>query len=98
MPSPFPGMNPFLEQESVWHDFHERFIPLVADLLAAQVDPNYIVKIDEHVYIHELPAEARRFVGRGDIGLAQTPAVAPARSGTAQLAAPAHVLLPHVDL
>ena len=21
MPSPFPGMNPYLEQDDVWHDF-----------------------------------------------------------------------------
>jgi hypothetical protein len=91
-------MNPFLEQESVWHDFHERFIPLVAELLAAQVDPNYIVKIDEHVYIHELPAEARRFVGRGDVAVAEFPASPEPRTGAALLAAPAQVLLPHVDL
>jgi hypothetical protein len=39
MPSPFPGMNPYLEQEDVWHDFHERFIPLVATLLGSQLRP-----------------------------------------------------------
>ena len=27
MPSPFPGMNPYLEQEDAWHDFHESFMP-----------------------------------------------------------------------
>jgi hypothetical protein len=52
-------MNPFLEQDDAWHDFHERFLPLVADLLVAQVRPNYIVKIDEHVYVHEVPPEPR---------------------------------------
>jgi hypothetical protein len=36
MPSPFPGMNPFLEQAAVWHDFHERAIPLMADMLELQ--------------------------------------------------------------
>ena len=49
MPSPFPGMNPYLEQEDVWHDFHERFIPLAATLLGGQLRPRYIVKIDEHI-------------------------------------------------
>jgi hypothetical protein len=33
MPSPFPGMNPYLEQESVWQDFHQTFIPLLRELL-----------------------------------------------------------------
>ena len=47
MPSPFPGMNPYLEQEDAWHDFHEQFIPSVATLLGAQLRPRYIVKVDE---------------------------------------------------
>ncbi len=27
MPSPFPGMNPYLENEYAWHDFHDSFLP-----------------------------------------------------------------------
>ena len=33
MPSPFPGMNPWLEQVDVWHDFHQRFITRIGDAL-----------------------------------------------------------------
>ena len=25
MPSPFPGMNPYLEHEDAWHNFHDLF-------------------------------------------------------------------------
>jgi hypothetical protein len=53
MPSPFPGMNPYLEQDDVWHDFHEAFLPKVRAQITAQLPGHYIVKIDEHVYIHE---------------------------------------------
>lgn len=53
MPSPFPGVNPYLEQETVWHDFHERFCPAAAEFLTVQIRPHFIAKIDEHVYIHE---------------------------------------------
>jgi Protein of unknown function (DUF4058) len=60
MPSPFPGMNPFLEQDDAWHDFHEKIIPKIAERLVVQVRPEYIVKIDEHMYVHELPAEPRQ--------------------------------------
>ncbi len=28
MPSPFPGMNPYLEQDDAWHDFHRWAIGL----------------------------------------------------------------------
>jgi hypothetical protein len=47
-------MNPYLEQDDAWHDFHERFITFVATVLGAQLRPRYIVKIDEHVFVHEL--------------------------------------------
>ena len=101
MPSPFPGMNPYLEQEDVWHDFHERFIPLAATLLGGQLRPRYIVKIDEHIYVHELAAESHRWVGRADVSLGRgspeathEPAPGPA---TGLLEAPAQVRLPAVD-
>lgn len=46
MPSPFPGMNPYLEQDDAWHDFHERLMPALAEALLPQVRPRYIVKLD----------------------------------------------------
>jgi len=48
-------MNPYLEQEDVWHDFHERLIPVMAEILDAQAGPNYIVKIHERIYVHDWP-------------------------------------------
>src|SRR5262249_30145675 len=98
MPSPFPGMNPYLEQETVWHDFHESFMPQVRRILTAQVRPNYIVKIDEHVYIHELPADERHLVGRGDVTLARGQDTTGSQATGATLVAPAQVRLPAVDV
>ena len=72
MPSPFPGMNPYLEQADVWQDFHQSFIPLLRQLLSAQVRPKYLVKIEEQIFIHELPEEQRRLIGRGDIAVSRT--------------------------
>jgi hypothetical protein len=90
-------MNPYLEQDDAWHDFHERFLPLVADLLVIQVRPNYIVKIDEHVYVHEPPPEPRRFIGRSDISVGRAPAPGANRPGVGVLEAPARVGLPALD-
>jgi hypothetical protein len=98
MPSPFPGMNPYLEQERVWHDFHERFLPTAAEAIGAQVDPRYIVKIDEHVYIHELPEGSRQFLGRADIAVTRSPEGGGPRPVAAVLEAPAQVRLPRVDI
>ncbi len=101
MPSPFPEMNPYLEQEDVWQDFHERFIPLVATLLGGQLRPRYIVKIDEHIYVHELGEESRRWVGRADVSVGVgTPEAAHEPvpgAATGLLEAPARVRLPAVD-
>ena len=47
MPSPFPGMNPYLEQADAWQDFHQSFIPLIRGVLKDQVTPKYIVKVEE---------------------------------------------------
>jgi hypothetical protein len=98
MPSPFPGMNPYLEQADVWTDFHDRLIPAIADALVAQVDPDYIVRIQEQLYIHEPAAETRRLIGRGDISAARGEKRSRAQAGTAILKAPAKVELAEVDM
>ena len=88
-------MNPYLEQEDVWHGFHERMISHVSELLVPQVRPNYIVTLDESAYIHELPAEQRRLLGRPDVGVAARSDTAPAAAVAATLpAAPAYGRVP----
>jgi hypothetical protein len=91
-------MNPYIERASVWHDFHERWIPLVAELIGAQVLPRYFVRIDEQRYIHERSGEERRFLGRGDLLVPALSPPSPATVATgAVLEAPAEVRLPAVD-
>ena len=51
MPSPFRGMDPYLEKPSRWPDVHHRFITIAQDLLAPQLRPKYLVRIAERVYI-----------------------------------------------
>src|SRR5205085_11647851 len=95
MPSPFPGMNPYLKHEDVWHDFHGQFITAAANMLAAQVDPNYVVRTDAHLYIHEPDASQRILAGWSDVWVAQRQGQESAASGAiCTLPAPAHVQLP----
>src|SRR3954466_4840651 len=98
MPSPFPGMNPYLEQDDAWHDLHERFLPAAAEALGVQVQPRYIVKIDEHVYVHELPPEPRRLLGRADLSVGQAPEAGPTPAAVELLEAPARIVLPVADI
>ena len=53
MPSPFPGMDPYLENSSMWPDFHNRLIVAIADEISAQVRPRYYVAIEKRVYLSE---------------------------------------------
>ncbi|MBC7820942.1 MAG: DUF4058 family protein, partial [Planctomycetaceae bacterium] len=70
MPSPFPGMNPYLEQPSAWQDFHQAFITHIRESLSEQVRPGFFVKIEEFVFIHE-PSddERRKMLGRPDVAV-----------------------------
>jgi hypothetical protein len=92
-------MNPFLEQDDVWHDFHEKIIPAIAERLVVQVRPDYIVKIDERVYVHELPPEPRRYLGRADVSVSRSVEDSHARERAGVLlAAPFEVRLPVRDV
>lgn len=62
MPSPFPGMDPYLEDPGLWPDFHHRLITISSDFLADQLRPNYYVRIEERVYITDDSDAARRVI------------------------------------
>jgi hypothetical protein len=87
MPSPFPGMNPFLEQEDVWSDFHNRFIPVAAEAIGSQVQPAYIVKIDQNVFVQE-PEGDEKVLGRPDVYVAEDTSGLPLGVGGVALVAP----------
>ncbi|MBI3925389.1 MAG: DUF4058 family protein [Armatimonadetes bacterium] len=53
MPSPFPGMDPFLEGH-LWPDFHHRMASEVARRLTAQLRPRYVARLE--LYIVEDPS------------------------------------------
>lgn len=62
MPSPFPGVDPYLESQGYWPDFHSRFVNDWCDALVAQLPDNYEVRIDERVNLVEHGAgRARQF-------------------------------------
>lgn len=101
MPSPFPGMNPYLERAEAWHDFHTRFIPAAAAVIGRLVAPNYFTKIEEHLYVHEPPAERRVSLGRPEVSVYPQPTVGATGTGTTALApaAPAAVgMLADIDI
>jgi len=76
MPSPFPGMDPYLEDRHIWPSVHHRLISIISDMLTAQVAPHFYVTIEERVYISS-PDEDEALVVP-DVYLVQHPFPAPA--------------------
>jgi hypothetical protein len=89
MPSPFPGMDPYLEGEE-WHDAHQRLATEISDYLAPQLRPHYIVRLAVAV-VPDLPHAQEIEVMYPDVEILRrkrTPEPAPppfAASGVAEM-------------
>ncbi|MCC5640068.1 DUF4058 family protein [Nostoc sp. CHAB 5844] len=76
MPSPFPGMNPYLENSEIWSEFHSRMIVAVADALDDCLSRDYRVAVEKRVYLSE--AGESILVGIPDVSVtAATPKTNP---------------------
>lgn len=75
MPSPFPGMNPYLEHPDVWPDFHNSYLTYAREVLNAKVGDRYFVGLEEQIYVHELPEDQWRPLGRADVAISDAPTV-----------------------
>lgn len=53
MPSPFPGMDPYLEEPGLWPDVHHSLISQMQAVLNVQVTPKYHVRVEERVYVSD---------------------------------------------
>lgn len=53
MRSPFPGMDPYLENPELWSEVHSRLIVAIADDIALPLRPNYYVAVEKRTYITE---------------------------------------------
>jgi hypothetical protein len=74
MAGPFPGMDPYLELEESWPDFHNRFIAEICNDLGGSLPASYVARVDERIEIansaFEPPASFRPdvLVGRFEAG------------------------------
>ena len=86
MPSPFLGMDIYLETPALWSDFHARFITYWRDALIDCLPSNYEARIDEKVHLVEVsPPRSKRL--EPDVAVSQrrppqTPSPAPAGVAT----------------
>lgn len=71
MPTPFPGMDPYLEYHELWQDVHNSLVADLRDYLAPRLRPRYYVSIEQRTYRGGLTGLA--FVGRPDVAAVAAP-------------------------
>lgn len=54
MPSPFPGMDPYLEDARLWPQFQQEFLSQLADWIRRKVRTEYSLRLNEYAYTHTL--------------------------------------------
>ena len=71
MPSPFPGMDPYLEHPAYWPDFHATFLPALREQINAVLPHHYVARIEEEIVM--LQPEALRRHARPDVLIDRDP-------------------------
>ncbi|NJP11506.1 MAG: DUF4058 family protein [Leptolyngbyaceae cyanobacterium RU_5_1] len=81
MPSPLPGMNPYLENPELWSEFHSRMIVAIADALDDLLSRDYRVAVEKRVYLSQ--DDERLLIGIPDVAVVTSQ---PETTATAQAA------------
>ena len=80
MASPFPGMDPYLENPELWSAVHSRLIVAIADDLVDHLDQRFRVEIEKRTYLSS--DDGSLLVGIPDVAVATGRTAEPARSTT----------------
>jgi hypothetical protein len=57
MPTPFPGMDPYLERPGLWVQVHTNLIVDIQRFLNSLLRPRYHVAVEQHTYLSILPPD-----------------------------------------
>src|ERR1051326_6197037 len=62
MSSPFPGMDPYLEDPAFWPDFHHRFIDDWCEAIADLLPEPYEARLNERVNLVQMSPEVIKLI------------------------------------
>ncbi len=91
MPSPFPGMDPWLEQH--WGDVHTRLVTYCSDHLQGALPRDLRARVEERVFLEweeESESTGRQVVP--DVRIVEYPRSGPARTGAVAVLEPKPVM------
>jgi hypothetical protein len=95
MANPFPGVDPFLESQGYWPDFHASFITYWRDALIDVLPSNYEARMDERINLVELPAQTIKRI-EPDVAVERRGPSAPTPPAPAGVALLEPVTIPHL--
>lgn len=97
--SPFPGMDPFLEEPSLWSSVPTRLMNSISDQLAGLVAPDFYVEIQQHVTILHPEDEVVRHV-IPDVYVPEQPLMQPQQARTGAVITPPTLVEPleHLEI
>src|SRR5262245_25362497 len=67
MPSPFPGVDPFIEDQYYWPDFHHRFMTYLCDTIADHLPEKYEARLEERIRFIECEERPKKTVREPDV-------------------------------
>ncbi len=90
--SPFPGMDPYLEQ--FWSDVHPRLITYACDQLQGNLPSQFTARMEERIFLEsDIPGESRHVIPDLSITQDEDSAGLPAAAGGVAVAEPILVQL-----
>src|SRR6476469_767025 len=85
MPSPFPGMDPYIESPVHWPDFHGRFINTLSETISETLPDAYFARIQEDTVLLEPQPPGYKVIPDVLVG-ADAPDVSSAKSAQSAVA------------
>jgi|YNPBryantNP2012_1023418.scaffolds.fasta_scaffold01416_6 hypothetical protein len=73
MPSPFPGMDPYIEDPKIWPDFHNNLAAEIQGQLNRVIQPRYVARLVPYVTYETIEISDVRGI-RPDVGIWHVPA------------------------
>ncbi len=59
MPSPFPGMDPYLEDAAFWKGFHTKMIVAISASITRALPAGYYADVEQHVWLQDEDFDVR---------------------------------------
>jgi hypothetical protein len=85
MPARFPGIDPYIESQHYWPDFHQTFLTYLREAISDRLPEDYEARLDERVNLVENEDADRVLSIRPDVAVTHRPGMSRPEGGVAVL-------------